>query len=179
MSESTIDSADMLKNGSAGARLQISQLVCDERYSTNCARAAISRGTYSDVRRSIALVEIAAGTLSGVDKGGHISVIAHLGVGPNGGAALRPDGCCYVCNSGGFQWRVDEHGMRPLGQADDHSGGRIERVDLRTGNVVRFYDRTKNGPLRRPNDLVFDRSGGFWFADSGTRLATRASFVAP
>lgn len=73
-----------------------------------------------------------------------------------------------LLRSGGFQWRVDEHGMRPLGQADDYSGGRIERVGLRTGNVVRFYDRTKNGPLRGPNNLVFDRSGGFWFADSGT-----------
>jgi gluconolactonase len=116
---------------------------------------------------SVILVEIAAGRLSRVDQDGKISVIANLGGGPNG-AALGPDGCCYVCNNGGFLWHLDEHGMRPVGQAEDYSGGRIERVDLRTGDVTRLYDESENGPLRGPNDLVFDRTGGFWFTDTGT-----------
>jgi gluconolactonase len=116
---------------------------------------------------SVILVEIAAGRLSRVDPDGKISVIANLGGGPNG-AALGPDGCCYVCNNGGFRWHQDEHGLRPVGQAEDYSGGRIERVDLRTGDVTRLYDRSENGPLRGPNDLVFDRGGGFWFTDTGT-----------
>jgi gluconolactonase len=41
-------------------------------------------------------------------------------------------------------------------------------VDLRTGDVTRLYDKSENGPLRGPNDLVFDRTGGFWFTDTGT-----------
>src|ERR1700736_517684 len=115
---------------------------------------------------SVILVEIAAGKLSRVDEGGKVSVVANLGGGPNG-AALGPDGLCYVCNNGGFRWHEDEHGIRPVGQADDNQGGRIERVDLRTGEVVRLYDRTENGPLRGPNDLVVDRDGGVWFTDTG------------
>ena len=48
---------------------------------------------------SIILVEIARGTLSKVSSGGNVEVIANLGGGPNG-AAIGPDGQCYVCNNG-------------------------------------------------------------------------------
>lgn len=53
------------------------------------------------------------------------------------------------------------------GQGSRYTGGRIERVDLSSGSVTRLYDRTDHGELRGPNDLVFDRNGGFWFTDSG------------
>jgi gluconolactonase len=115
---------------------------------------------------SVLLVEIATGALSRVDRDGTVSVVAKVGGGPNG-AALGPDGYCYICNNGGFRWHQDEHGMRPVGQAEDYGGGRIERVHLGTGKVERLYDRTEHGRLHGPNDLVFDRSGGFWFTDSG------------
>mgnify|MGYP001274990055 CR=1 FL=1 len=44
------------------------------------------------------LVEIEAGRLSRVSNEGVITTIADLGGSPNG-AAIGPDGACYVCNS--------------------------------------------------------------------------------
>lgn len=116
---------------------------------------------------SVVLVEIERGTLSRVTPAGKIEAIAKLGGGPNG-AALGPDGKVYVCNNGGFVWReTPQSGLRPGHQADDYSGGRIERVDLATGKVEVLYTKTENGPLKGPNDIVFDRAGGFWFTDLG------------
>jgi gluconolactonase len=45
--------------------------------------------------------------------------------------------------------------------------GRIERIDLATGEVERLYDRCGDHQLCGPNDIVFDRTGGFWFSDLG------------
>jgi gluconolactonase len=47
---------------------------------------------------SVVLVEIERGTLSRVNPGGSIEVIAELGGGPNG-AAMGPDGAISVCNN--------------------------------------------------------------------------------
>jgi gluconolactonase len=115
----------------------------------------------------VLLVEIRRGTLSRVRPDGRVEVVARTGGGPNG-AAIGPDGACYVCNNGGFDW-VDMDGgrMRPGHQPKDYSGGRIERVDLATGRVEVLYTHGPNGPLRGPNDLVFDANGGFWFTDLG------------
>ncbi|MDA0224726.1 MAG: SMP-30/gluconolactonase/LRE family protein [Proteobacteria bacterium] len=115
---------------------------------------------------SVLLVEIERQTLSRVQSDGRIEVIAKLGGGPNG-AAIGPDGAVYVCNNGGFLWHEDKHGLRPLGQAADYSGGRIERVDLATGEVRVLYTASDKGPLRGPNDIVVDRAGGLWFTDLG------------
>lgn len=115
---------------------------------------------------SVVLVEIARGTLSRVSPEGEISVIAELGGGPNG-AAMGPDGKCYVCNNGGFQWTERDGRLYPGEQPDDYSGGRIERVDLDTGAVEILYDACNGESLRGPNDIVFDREGGFWFTDHG------------
>src|SRR5262245_7651127 len=77
-------------------------------------------------------VEIAGGTLTHVSPDGEKIVIAELGGGPNG-AAIGPDGICYVCNNGGFNWKREADGfLRPIGRADDYKGGQIQRVDLRT-----------------------------------------------
>jgi gluconolactonase len=119
---------------------------------------------------TIVLVEIERQTLSRVHPDGRIDVIAKLDGGPNG-AAIGPDGAAYVCNNGGFRWHEDRHGLRPVAQADDYSGGRIERVDLDTGEARVLYTGTENGPLRGPNDIVFDRSGGMWFTDLGKARA--------
>ena len=62
---------------------------------------------------SIILVEIARGTLSKVIEGGKVEVVAQLGGGPNG-AAIGPDGQCYVCNNGGFEWEINSN---PVGSA--------------------------------------------------------------
>ncbi len=116
---------------------------------------------------SVLLVEIERGTLSRVDRNGRVEVVAHTGGGPNG-AAIGPDGKCYLCNNGGFNWHREAGGyMRPSGRADDYSGGRIERVDLSTGKSEVLYRECNGISLKGPNDIVFDGKGGFWFTDLG------------
>ncbi len=51
---------------------------------------------------SIILVEIERQTLSRVSPNGEVRVVAEMRGGPNG-AAIGPDGRCYVCNNGGFE----------------------------------------------------------------------------
>ena len=118
----------------------------------------------------VALVEIARGTVSRVAPDGTVSVIADNGGGPNG-MAVGPDGAFYVCNNGGFVWREEGGMTRPTLQAPDYSGGRIERVDPRTGAVTLLYDACGEHKLRGPNDIVFDSHGGFYFTDLGKSRA--------
>lgn len=119
---------------------------------------------------SVLVVEIARGTLSRVSPDGAVDVVAETGGGPNG-AAMGPDGKCYICNNGGFDW-VERNGrVYPSDQAADYRSGRIERVDLRNGAVEVLYESADGIPLRGPNDLVFDAHGGFWFTDHGKTRA--------
>lgn len=121
--------------------------------------------------RSVLLVEIERGTLTRIGADGAAEIVAETGGGPNG-AAIGPDGHCYVCNNGGFDWHFEEDGRRrPLLQAENYSGGRIEKVDLATGNVSILYRDCDGVPLRGPNDIVFDSHGGFWFTDLGKTRA--------
>jgi gluconolactonase len=115
---------------------------------------------------SLIVVEIQAGRVTRIAPDGARRTIAEPGGGPNG-AAIGPDGALYVCNNGGFEWHSVGGLTIPGHQARDYSGGRIERIDLATGAVRVLYDRCGAHPLRGPNDLVFDRSGGFWFTDHG------------
>lgn len=115
---------------------------------------------------SVALVEIARGTVTRVAPDGSVGVVAETGGGPNG-MAIGPDGAFYVCNNGGFLWRTEHGFTRPVLQAADYSGGRIERVDPATGAVSALYDRCDEHQLRGPNDIVFDADGGFYFTDLG------------
>src|SRR6185312_1158196 len=48
---------------------------------------------------SVLLVEIERQTLSRVTPDGKVTVVATTGGGPNG-AAIGPDGKCYICNNG-------------------------------------------------------------------------------
>ena len=115
---------------------------------------------------SIALVEIEGGRVTRVRPDGAVETIARTGGGPNG-LAIGPDGAFYVCNNGGFTW-IEENGwLRPLMPAPDYTTGRIERVDPALGTVTRLYDRCGDHHLCGPNDLVFDRHGGFYFTDTG------------
>jgi gluconolactonase len=115
---------------------------------------------------SVLVVEIEGGRLIRVAPDGHKEVVAELGGGPNG-AAIGPDGKCYVCNNGGFNWLYEGDHTRPHGRADAYAGGRIERVDLSTGAVEVLYTHCDGEPLKGPNDIVFDGKGGFWFTDYG------------
>lgn len=115
---------------------------------------------------SVLVVELARGTLTRI-AGGSVDVVAHVGGGPNG-AAIGPDGHCYVCNNGGSVWTDQPGGvLRPIGIAPGYTNGSIQRVDLRTGTVETLYTHCDGVPLRAPNDLVFDAAGGFWFTDFG------------
>lgn len=115
---------------------------------------------------SIVLVEIRRGTLTRVLPDGKYEVIAETGGGPNG-AAIGPDGKCYVCNNGGFEWYERSGLVLPGNQPADYGGGSIQRVDLESGAVETIYSECDGFGLRGPNDLVFDASGGFWFSDHG------------
>lgn len=121
---------------------------------------------------SVLVVEIQGQRLMRVLPSGNLEVAAHLGGGPNG-AALGPDGCCYVCNNGGFSWRTDDGFSRPTGEAADYTGGCIQRVNLADGKVETLYTHCDGVPLHGPNDIVFDAHGGFWFTDFGKKFADR------
>src|SRR5947207_15899788 len=117
---------------------------------------------------SVLLVEIAAGTLMRIAPDGTKSITAKTGGGPNG-AAIGPDGKCYVANNGGFEWHRENGRIRLLVQARDYSGGRLERVDLTTGAVEILYRECGAQALRGPNDLVIDKPGGVYFTELGKR----------
>jgi gluconolactonase len=126
---------------------------------------------------SVVLVEIERQTVSRVLPDGSVQVIAHTGGGPNG-LAIGPDGAFYVCNNGGFAWRLEENLFRPAMVASDYVTGRIERVDPRTGSVSVLYDRCGANKLNGPNDIVSDAHGGFYFTDLGkTRARDRDNGV--
>jgi len=118
----------------------------------------------------VLVVEIARGALTRVSPRGGKTVVATVGGGPNG-AALGPDGRCYICNNGGFQWIEREGRLFPGEQPENYSGGRIEAVDLATGRVQVLYTQCDGRALRGPNDIVFDATGGFWFTDHGKTRA--------
>jgi gluconolactonase len=120
---------------------------------------------------SVVFVELLGGRLSRWSPDGGVEVVAELGGSPNG-AALGPDGAVYVCNSGGFASQEVMGFVIPQGphhetQPDHYVGGRIQRVDLATGEHTDLYTECDGHPLTGPNDLVFDAAGGFWFTDLG------------
>ena len=124
---------------------------------------------------SVIVVEIAAERLTRVMPDGGKCVIAQLGGGPNG-AAIGPDGHCYVCNNGGFSWRTDAGFSRPTGPAQTYDGGSIQRVNIDTGEVEVLYTHCDGIRLHGPNDIVFDADGGFWFSDFGKRFDDHLKF---
>lgn len=116
---------------------------------------------------SIILTEIEGQVLTRVTPDGKKTVVAETGGGPNG-AAIGPDGKIYVTNNGGsFQW-IKQNGLTIPGPTPPgHTGGSIQRVDIASGKVETVYDSCDGKPLNGPNDLVFDKQGGFWFTDHG------------
>lgn len=115
---------------------------------------------------SVLVVEIQGKALTRVTADGRKEVIAELGGGPNG-AAIGPDGRCYVCNNGGFSFHEKDGLTLPGLAPDDYAGGWIDAVDLKTGAHEVLYTACGDIPLRGPNDIVFDQHGGFYFTDPG------------
>ncbi len=100
---------------------------------------------------------------------GRKETAAEPGGSPNG-LAIGPDGALYVCNSGGWDFMELGDFTIPVPELPSHhSGGRIERVDLASGDVKVLYTECDGHPLIGPNDLVFDAHGGMWFTDHARR----------
>jgi len=119
---------------------------------------------------TVVLVEMLGERLTRVHPDGTTTTVAEVAGGPNG-AAVGPDGEFYLCNNGGAFTRVDFGGMVFPGPFDParYIGGRIQRVDHKTGSVTDLYTECDGRPFRAPNDLVMDGHGGFWFTDHGIR----------
>lgn len=137
----------------------------------------------------ILLVEIKGERLSRVSPDGKRSTIVDLPGGPNG-CAFGPGGYVFVANNGGFDWETIVLGKQTLsigmGLPKTYTGGKIERVNLDTGDVDTVYSDCGEGyvplgtppvrtkvpfdpplPLRGPDDLVFDEKGNLWIPDFG------------
>lgn len=119
---------------------------------------------------SVILTEMFASRLTRVAPDGSKSTVAEMEGAPNG-LALGPDGALYLCNNGNAFTPLVVDGLMYPGPFDPtrYIGGRIQRVDIATGTVTDLYTHCGDNPLRAPNDIVFDKHGGFYFTDHGLR----------
>ncbi len=115
---------------------------------------------------SIIFVELNGGRVSRVDASGQYSVLGPTGGGPNG-LARGPDDMLYLCDNGGSHYEPGHFAGQ--GPSKDYEGGSIQRVDPVTGARTTLYRECDGHRLAAPNDLVFDRQGGFYFTDLGKR----------
>jgi gluconolactonase len=116
---------------------------------------------------SLFVAELRGGRVTRVAPDGAKTTVAEPGGSPNG-LAIGPDGALYVANSGGWGWQdLGGFFIPDAEQPDDYSGGRIERIDLASGDVKVLYTECDGNELVGPNDLVFDAHGGFYFTDHG------------
>lgn len=117
---------------------------------------------------SLLCVQVLAGQMTHLSAAGAVISTRQIGGGPNG-LAFGPNNLCYICNNGG----LDADDIARLregedGDAIDPGLGRIETVNLETGEVKMLYNQCDGVPLVAPNDLVFDGFGGFYFSDFGS-----------
>jgi gluconolactonase len=148
-----------------------------------CSGLRYPEGPIATPDGGVLLCELAGGTLTKVAPDGTSRVVATLGGSPNG-AAVGPDGKVYVCNSGGFDFiYVGSKGIAlapydgalcvAANQPGNYTGGSIQRVDIATGQFETVYTTFQGSrgegtlPLKGPDDIVFDKAGGFWFSDWG------------
>jgi gluconolactonase len=120
---------------------------------------------------SVIVTELIGKKLTRIAPDGTTTTVAETGGSPNG-LAIGPDGALYCTNSGGFAFQEAGPFLVPVGphgesQPADYIGGRVQRVDLATGAVTDLYTECDGNPLKGPNDILFDSSGGFWFTDLG------------
>ena len=115
---------------------------------------------------SVILVEMFGPRITRVLPDGTQGDVAEVPGGPNG-LALGPDGALYVCNNGARFTAIDMDGIMLPGPTtpENYIGGRIQRVELATGEVNDLYTECDGHPLVSPNDIVFDEHGGFYVTD--------------
>ena len=87
----------------------------------------------------VLVVEIAAGRLTRVHPDGSKTVVATPGGGPNG-AAMGPDGKCYVCNNGGFIWTEGKHWA--IGEISQDSSPVLGYLETKQGGSGRVFAKT-------------------------------------
>ncbi len=116
---------------------------------------------------SVILTEIKAGRLTRVSPDGKQELVVETGGGPNG-AAIGPDGTIWITTNGSAFEYVVHDGLLFSGHTDPaRTGGMIQRFDLNAGKMETVYEAFDGKRLIAPNDLVFDKQGGFWFTDNG------------
>jgi len=132
-----------------------------------CEDLEFPEGPIAMADGSVILTEIKGERLSRITPDGRRETVVETGGGPNG-AAIGPDGAIWITNNGGsFVW-LDMGGLTIPGPTPPtHTGGMIQRYDLKTGKLETVYDSCDGARLVGPNDLVFDKAGGLWFTDHG------------
>ncbi len=119
---------------------------------------------------SVIVTEIAAGRITRIAADGSKEVLVETGGGPNG-AAIGPDGALWITNNGGsFAFRRENGLLFPGPTPPSHEGGMIQRYDFGTRRLETIYEACDGTRLLAPNDIVFDRAGGFWFTDHGCSI---------
>ena len=142
---------------------------------------------------SVIVVSLSRGELLRVLPDGSHRVIARPGGSPNG-AAIGPDGRCYVCNSGGFRFHERDGVLHPGLPSKDYVSGWIDAIDLITGDVQRLYDRCGErtarpdgseirivaSPLEKPNGIGLSPDGRtLYVAETMTARLWAYDVIAP
>ena len=106
---------------------------------------------------SVIVTEMFGSKLTRVAPDGSKSTVATINGLPNG-LALGPGGFLYLCNNGGAFTPMEMGGLVYPGEYDPskYIGGRIQKVNIDTGEVTDLYTHCGDIALRAPNDLVFD-----------------------
>ncbi|HWW20190.1 MAG TPA: SMP-30/gluconolactonase/LRE family protein [Steroidobacteraceae bacterium] len=118
---------------------------------------------------SVLFVQIESMQISRLTPDGKVSLVKQLEGGPNG-LAIGPDKALYIANDGGRFGFVKRGGYNFPGAAPpEHTGGSVQRLDLKTGELTTLYETCDGKRLVAPDDLVFDRHGGMWISDFGKK----------
>src|SRR5262249_50812184 len=117
---------------------------------------------------SVILTDIRNRRCPRVAPDGKVTIFSDNGGGPNG-LAVGPDGALYCTNNGGS--RYVEGVSMGQGPHPDYKHGSIQRLDAKTGAATTLYIECAGHKLSAPNDIVFDKEGGFYFTDLGKRYA--------